>query len=218
MSFNRGTIRSDVRRRLEEFNTTVFTEADFNQEFDYALQDLTSRVDFRELVVTDTTSLDTIVDQQEYTIPTTNGVVRKFIDVKIISTHFEQIDFLDRDSISIGGGGVSLGQTNQSMGAYYILGTSTIGFVPVPSTVEDVELYYYKEHDAITSDDTTLDLPNIARKALTTLITATGMKADETIPTNMINSEMAEYERYLREMREIIKEQSRSNLYQFNNY
>jgi len=217
MSFNRGDVRSDVRRRLEEFNTTVFTEADFEQEFEYALTDLTNRVDFKELEVKDLTSLDTVVDQQEYTLPTTSGVVRKMIDVVTDNVHYEEVDFLDRDNVS-SASGVSLGDVRRGANAYYLYGSDTIGLIPIPSTVTDIELYYYRKHATISDDTTILSLPDIARKALVTRITATGMKADETIPNAFIQTEMNEYERFLSEMRQVLEETSRLKVHQFTRY
>jgi len=217
MSFNRGDVRADVRIRLEEFNTTVITDADINQEFDYALIDITNQIDLPNLLVSDTTSLDTVADQTEYTLPTTNGVIRKIMDIKIGDIHYEEISFLDRDNVSTGSG-VSLGDTRRTSHAYYLFGTTTIGFVPAPSSVKDVEFYYFRDHPTITDDTTALSLPDLARKAVVTRITATVMKADETIPNVTIQTELFQYDRYMAELRFFVENRSIKKLSQFTNY
>ena len=85
MSFNRGDIRTVVRRRLEEFATTVVTDADLNQEIAYTISDLTNKINFRELLTSDITLL-TVADQVEYTLPVTD--IRRIFYITINNTQY----------------------------------------------------------------------------------------------------------------------------------
>ena len=218
MSFTRGDVRADVQRRLEEFNTTVVTDSDLDQEFLYALLDIEQKIDFRELMDSDTTSLDTVVDQQEYTLPTTNGVIRKMIDLTISNVHYEEVDFLQKDNLQGSQNSVNIGDVAMAGNAYYLYGTTTIGFVPIPSAVADIKFYFYKFHPTVSDDTTALSLPDIVREAIVTRMAASVMKTDETIPNATITNEMNEYERLVGNARQFISNSSRMKIGNFTNY
>lgn len=218
MSFNRGDVRADVRRRLEEFATSVITDSDINQEFNYTLRDLERQIDFRNLMTSDLTSLVTVENQQEYTLPSINGEIRKIIDLVIENVHYSEIDFLERDNVKLGNS-VALSDVTMGNNVYYLYGVDTIGFIPIPDTDgENILIYYYRFHPDVTDDSTDLLLPDIVREAMVTRILAGVMVADETIPDATIDYQKAEYQVLLNKAREHLQQTSRSKISQFKYY
>lgn len=217
MSFTRDEIKLDVFRKMEDSTSVVFTDSDFNQEFNSAIQHLERKIDFRELEVSDLTSLDTVENQREYTLPTTNGRIRKIIDLVIDDTHYRETPFRRRDNYRYIRG-VNFGDVRHYSYLYYLFNTTTIGFLPTPTAVKDVEIYYYRYHPAVVDGSTALLFPDAVREALVSRIYATGLKADATIPDMTISAEEANYERLTDEYRESQGQTSQSFSNQFFNH
>lgn len=136
-----------ARQQYNAVNDTFFSEDEINSYIYWAQMDL-ARFAF---AIRDTFTTTTVVDQQEYTLPTNTTSVKR---VTYNGDKLTPIDFRDDDDL------ILLNQTSVSSatpGFYYTWGNS-IFLRPIPDDTVTLKVWTFKRPQAVTTTST-LEVP-----------------------------------------------------------
>lgn len=169
MAVSLSTIRSQVRSYLDESTPADWTNAELttliNQRYHRVYTMVVSV--FEDYNIT-TSFLTTVASQQEYTLPTNVFKLRRVeitYDTSISNSSLRAYPIQSIDAVTGDLANANVGVRFNRSPLYYILGTTTIGFRPVPDKngTNAIKLWYVKNLSSLSADADTIDLPYPAR-------------------------------------------------------